>query len=384
MSKPDVVFVPCSDYSEENIDAAMEAVLAPLDALAKIKQGMKIAIKANLVSFMKPQSAATTHPALLCKLVKMLVKRGAEVTVGDSPGGLYNKVYVGRVYAATGVHAVEEVGGSLNWNFDQSSEHFEQGLVAKDFQYTAYLKDFDAVIDFCKLKTHGMMAFSGAAKNMFGVIPGTLKPEYHFHYPKVMDFANMIVDLDEFVKPVLSIIDGIVGMEGNGPTMGSPRKIGVIGASFSPHKLDLASAHLIGLTKENVPTLQAAFERGLIPADVKELNVHGDMDSCVVEDFKRIENYNSINFKNELPGVLGKMFGGIVDKALCSYPVVSNEMCIGCAKCEQICPAKAITLENNHPKFDRAVCIHCFCCQEFCPKGALNVKRPIVARLLNK
>lgn len=380
----DVVIVPCEDYFQEHVDEALAKVLEPIGGLSFVKPGMKVAIKANLVSFMKPQSAATTHPALLCSLVKMLINLGAEVTVGDSPGGLYNKLFVGKVYSATGVYAVEELGGKLNWNFEQSEEHNDNALIAKDFLYTAYLKDFDAVIDFCKLKTHGMMAYSGAAKNLFGVIPGTVKPEYHFRYPNVMDFANMIVDLDEFVKPVLSIIDGVVGMEGNGPTMGTPRQIGIIGASLSPHKLDLAAAYIIGLRRENVPTLQAAYERGLIPASVKDMSINVDIDNFVIEDFKRIENYNSIIFKNELPGVLGKAFGGIVNKALCSVPVVSNATCIGCAKCEQICPAKAIHLRNNRPKIDRSQCIHCFCCQEFCPKGALSVKRPIIARILNK
>lgn len=384
MSLPEVVFVACEDYSQQNVREALERVLEPIDGLSFVKSGMKIAIKANLVSFMKPQSAATTHPALLCELVKMLIELGAEVTVGDSPGGLYNKAYVGHVYTATGMHDVEQAGGRLNWNFEQSLERFDDALIAKEFMYTSYLKDFDAIIDFCKLKTHGMMALSGAAKNMFGVIPGTIKPEYHFRFPKPMDFANMIVDLDEFTKPILSIIDGVVGMEGNGPTMGTPRKIGVLGASFSPHKLDLASAYIIGLTKENVPTLLAAYNRGLIPSTAQELNVYGDLDSFVVKDYKRIENYNSIIFQNELPGVLGKTFGKIVNKALCSYPSVSSNVCIGCAKCEEICPAKAIHMSNHRPDINRNMCIHCFCCQEFCPKGALTVKRPIVARILNK
>lgn len=380
----DVVFVPCKDYSSGCVEKALTDVLEPLGGLSFIKKGMKVAIKANLVSFMKPEAAATTHPALLCRLTSMIVDRGASVIVGDSPGGLYNKAFVSRVYATTQMHDVEKAGGRLNWDFSQTEEHYDEAVICKDFQFTAYLKDCDCIIDFCKLKTHGMMAYSGAVKNMFGVIPGTIKPEYHFRYPNTVDFANMIVDLCQFVKPTLSIIDGVIGMEGNGPTMGRPKHIGVIGASFNPHKLDLAAAYLIGLKKENVPTLMAAYKRGLIPSSVNELDIVGHLDSHVVSDFERIDNYNSIQFNNELPGIFGNAFSKVASRALCSYPKVKVSDCVGCRKCYEICPAKAITMIKDRPHIDRRTCIHCFCCQEFCPKGALKVKRPTVAKVLNK
>ena len=69
--------------------------------------------------------------------------------------------------------------------------------MCRSFRYTAWLDGADAIIDLCKLKTHGMMAMTCGAKNLFGAILGTVKPEYHFRYPDPMDFARMIVDLDE-------------------------------------------------------------------------------------------------------------------------------------------------------------------------------------------
>ena len=88
--KPDVVITGCADYSSEAVRPALERVLAPLGGLDWVQPGMCIAIKANLVTFMKPEGAATTHPSPLCALVKMLSERGADVVVGDSPGGLYD------------------------------------------------------------------------------------------------------------------------------------------------------------------------------------------------------------------------------------------------------------------------------------------------------
>ena len=124
---PDVVITACADYSEEEVRSALEGVLAPLGGLDWVTPGMRIAIKANLVTFMKPEGAATTHPSLLCALVQMLAERGAEVVVGDSPGGLYNAAFVNRVYAATGMKAVEQAGGGLD---DETREIFYRALDA--------------------------------------------------------------------------------------------------------------------------------------------------------------------------------------------------------------------------------------------------------------
>ena len=91
-----------------------------------------------------------------------------------------------------------------------------------------------------------------------------------------------------------------------------------------------------------------------------------------------------LTFTRELPGLWGTLFGKLASAALCSRPVVDRRACVGCEKCKNLCPAKAITMRNRRPVIDRARCIRCFCCQEFCPKGAMRVKRPSVARILNR
>lgn len=273
--KPDVVIAPCADYVHATARTALEQALAPLGGLDWVSPGMKIVIKVNLVTAAKPEEAATIHPGLLCALVELLTERGADVVVGDSPGGLYNASHVNKVYTATGMKAMERYGGRLNQNFEEREAKFPEGRVCRQFRYTAYLDEADAIIDLCKLKTHGMMAMTCGAKNMFGAVPGTVKPEYHFRYPDPRDFARMIVDLDEYFKPRLTIVDAVECMEGNGPTGGTPRHMGALLAGESPHKVDLVCAGLIGLKREEVPTLEAALERGLIPASAEELTVEG-------------------------------------------------------------------------------------------------------------
>ena len=381
MQNYDVSVIHCENYDHDNVKRALSDLISSIGGLDWVENGMKIAIKANLVTFAHPDEAVTTHPALICALIEMLCERGAKVIVGDSPGGLYNAAFLNRVYSVCGLSAVEEVGGELNRNFEHSEAHFENAKVARDFTYTAYLDKADAIINFCKLKTHGMMGMSAAAKNMFGAIPGTMKPEYHFRYPNSADFARMIVDIDEYFAPKikLCIADAIMGMEGNGPTKGTPRKIGCILASKSPHKLDVICAKLIGLSPDDIPTLGAARERGLIPESAEDLSVFGDVDSLVVLDYKNIAVKNSLLFDSR-----SKLFGKIAKMALEAKPKLKTKACKSCKKCKQICPAQAISMVGGRPKIDRSKCIKCFCCQEFCPFGAMDVHRPILAKILTK
>ncbi len=378
----DVSIVPCATYNKNEVKTALSSLLDSFGGLDFIKEGMCIAIKANLVTFAKPEEAVTTHPSLICALIELLLERGVgRVIVGDSPGGLYNSAFLNKVYNVCGLSAVEEAGGELNRNFGQSEAHFPDARIAHAFTYTSYLDEADAIIDFCKLKTHGMMGMSAAAKNMFGVIPGTMKPEYHFRYPNPADFARMIVDIDEYFsdKLKLCIADAIVGMEGNGPTQGTPREIGAILASRSPHKLDMVCAKLIGLSPDSIPTLGAARERGLIPDSINELSIFGDSDSPVISDYNNVAVRNSLLFDSR-----SKLFGKVAKKCLEAKPKVRSSECKGCEKCKEICPAQAITMKNKKPVIDRKKCIKCFCCQEFCPFGAMKVRRTFIARVLNK
>ena len=376
----DVSIVSCPSYEEQDVKKALYEVLSPIGGLDWVTPGIKIAIKANLVSMMKPDSAATTHPALLCALVKELKSRGAEVVIGDSPGGLYNAVFVGRVYSATGMKDTEQYGAVLNQNFSNSEAVFPDAMVTKSFTYTAYLDEADAIINFCKLKTHGMMGMSASVKNMFGVIPGTFKPEYHFRFPNHSDFAKMLIDLNTYFAPKvkLCLMDAVVGMEGNGPTQGKPRKIGALLASADPHSLDLAAAAVIGLGSKDVPTLQVAHELGMIPESAEKLTIHGDLRPFVISDFQNIHVRRSLQFEGH-----GRFAAMFVKSALQASPIPKKKECIGCKKCAEICPARAIEMKNGLPVIDKKKCITCFCCQEFCPKGAMKVHRPLIARILN-
>ncbi len=194
----------------------------------------------------------------------------------------------------------------------------------------------------------------------------------------------MLVDLYEYTRPRLCICDAVIGMEGNGPTQGTPRPIGCLLAAKSGHALDLLSAHLIGLTAHDVPTLTAAVRRGLVPENADALNVIGDPARFIIRDYQTIPSQSDVFFNVFGTGPIGKAMNYIAGRILTPFPRLSAADCVGCGKCAQICPAKAITMENKKPKIARGKCIHCFCCQEFCPKGAMRVGRHLLVRILGK
>ncbi len=366
----------CPSYTPELCRRALNEVLAPI-GLDWVRPGMKIGIKANLVAAMEPEAAATTHPELLAALTELLCQKGAEVIVGDSPGGLYNAASLEKVYRVCGLEAVERAGGRLNRDFSQKEGQFPEGAVLKQFQYTAWLDQCDAIINFCKLKTHGMLTMTGAVKNFFGTIPGTMKPEYHFRFPDPMEFASMLVDLQEYWKPRLHIMDAVVAMEGNGPTAGTPRPVGLLLASGDPYALDWVCAPLMGLPAQRVLTNQIALERGL----VKPFPLPEPLRNSVQEF--RLPPAKSTLFRSLLPGKAGEALGRTIQSALSPRPVLTGDLCIGCGKCAAICPPHAITMKGGRPRIQRSKCITCFCCQEFCPKGALEARRSFLAQLLN-
>ena len=379
-----VIIRPCAGYSQGEARQALEAVLAPLGGLDWVQKGMKVAVKANLISALKPEAAATTHPALLGALAELLLDKGAQPIIGDSPGGVFNRVYVERVYEVCGLKALEAKGAVLNRDFRQKEKRFPEGKALKNFICTAWLDETDAIINFSKLKVHAMMAMTAATKNLFGTIPGSVKAEYHYRFPDYGDFADMLVDLNECFRPRLNLCDAVVAMEGNGPTQGEPRQVGALLASESPYCLDLAAASLLGLTKEDVPYLQAAFRRGLVPAEAKELTVDGDLAAFRQEDFRNISGRHGLTQLIGGSGAVGHLVQGAVTNILQARPELKEDACVGCGVCAGACPAHAIAIVDKKARIDRKQCIRCFCCQELCPCGAMGVHRPLAARIAGR
>ncbi len=376
-----VSLIRCDDYNYEKVKSVIESSIENLGGLEKhINPGEKVLLKLNLLMKKNPEEAVTTHPVFVKALAKTLVDHGAEVIIADSPGGPFNSNVLKGIYKVCGIEEIaKEVGAKLNFNTNSVEIKNEDGVLLKRITAIEVLKEVDKVISVSKLKTHGMMTFTGAVKNMFGIVGGLEKAEYHVRMPNYKDFSNALVDICVASKPVLSFMDGIVGMEGAGPSGGEPRKIEAVIASTSPYHLDVVATNIIGLKSNKVPTIQRSIERGLCKGTLEDIELKGEeIADFAVKDFA-IPEARSINL---LEGKLPKFMGDIINDLLQPRPVFLHDKCIGCSDCAENCPPRVIEMTDKRPVVDLEGCIRCFCCQELCPVKAIDIHRPLLMKLL--
>lgn len=374
-----VYVAACSEYELEKVKCAMREGINGIGGLSHyVSPGERILLKANLLMKKKPEEATTTHPIFMRALADLLIEFGCTVVVGDSPGGPFQVGLLKSLYKACGYEDVfRGTPVVLNEDVSEVLHQHPEGKIIKQLTVIGLLDQVDKVISVSKLKTHGMMRFTGAVKNMFGTIPGIVKAEYHFKMPKTDDFANMLIDVCEHANPVLSFMDGIVGMEGDGPSAGEPRAIGAVLVAANPHDLDYVATQLVGIQPNTVPTIEEALKRGLVKPERIQL-LGEPIASFGVESFITPNIQSVALLKSILPGPLNR----VAEKFLTPKPVFHESSCVGCGECERCCPPKAIEMINNFPKVDLKQCIRCYCCQELCPKKAVTIHRPWLLKQL--
>lgn len=373
----------CNDYDYLKVEEALLSSIEDLGGLSKfIDKGDRVLLKVNLLMRKRPEDATTTHPVFVEAMANILINYGAKVVIGDSPGGPFSERMLKGIYKTTGMEDVAlKTGAKLNYNTASFQKVNPNGLLIKKITLTDMLNDVDKVISVSKLKTHGMMTFTGAVKNMFGVVPGILKAEYHLNMPDYDNFGIALVDICVCANPVLSFMDGIVGMEGVGPSAGTPRHINVIIASDSPYHLDKAACHIIGLEFEKVPTIKASINRNLCAPGLEDIKFTGeDINKFEINDFK-LPKPVPVRVISDLPFFIK----GFVNKHLQPRPVFDHNTCVGCKICDENCPAKVIAMDDkNKPDVDLKGCIRCYCCQELCPQKAVSIYRPLILRTISK
>jgi uncharacterized protein (DUF362 family)/NAD-dependent dihydropyrimidine dehydrogenase PreA subunit len=377
-----VVLKKVTSYDVALIKKALENAVEELGGLHKyMSPGDKVMLKLNLLMKKKPEEATTTHPSFVEALVLVLQDFGATVILADSPGGPFTESRLKGIYEAGGYQEVaNKTGAILNYDVSESKRECKEAKYLKSQRIIHALDTVDHVISVSKLKTHGMMRFTGAVKNLFGIVPGILKAEYHFTMPKTEDFADALIDICLCANPVLSFMDGIVGMEGDGPSAGTPVEIGAVLVSESPYHLDVIATQIVGIEPMSVPTIAQSVKRQLIQGDFSDIVLVGEkLEAFTLEKFD-VPEIRGVGFLEKIPNWLRKPMGGLLQ----TKPVFNHSTCIGCGECASSCPPKVIDMKDRLPYVHLEGCIRCFCCQELCPAKAVDIHRSwLMKRLLD-
>jgi len=357
MVKEKVVIVRCNSYKQKEVDRAIKKILAFLDFPAEKYKGKKVLIKPNVLGYFKENSEAiVTHPSIINTLLKY-----------------FKNAKVGESSAVDTENNLRKLG---YWKFkpvifeehDLVKVRDESLKMMKNFYLPKIVKESDLVINLPKLKTHTLTKMTGAIKNLYGCIPGGVKQILHREAIGEKNFSHLLVDIYLHIKPGLNILDAIVCMEGEGPSSGKPRKVGLLIASKNAIALDVVASKIMGYHPSEILAIEDAVKRGL-----------GSYDYELVGDFKEIPNLKfekPSRFKRALVKVA--LMGMTKEEILCN-----KEKCVKCGICVRHCPKKAITL-NPYPEINPEKCIRCFCCIELCPEHALHLKDNLVIRIANK
>ena len=362
----------CDSYYLEALTLALKNA-AKAAGLPQVS-GKTVLLKPNILSDAAPEKAVTTHPDFLRAVIQLVWEWGASrILVGDSPGlqgpnftpktsGLIN------VIDETDAEWVDFTKGKMEINYPKAKVH-------RRFTVSSVLEEIDLLINLPKLKTHQLMYFTGALKNMFGLIPSIGKSPFHARYPTREAFASMIVDLNLAInKPVYAFMDAVIGMEGQGPGSGTPREVGAVIASTNFLAMDVAACTIMGYPPDKIPTNSEALERRIWLEDISEIEY-----PLFQPDILKIPDFEKIHFKKSRSQLLDFILPKPIKKLrmLNTVPAIDRNLCILCGDCIKICASEAMSFtgeaRQKKVEIDPQRCIRCYCCHEICPAKAIEV-----------
>ncbi len=354
MASNEKVMVMDASYTDDSMKSAVEHVLenVPLEF-----GGKTIMVKPNMAAQCKIEKAATTHPSLIKAVVDALKRRGAKkIMVGDNPGATAYGINE-KCARTTGIL---DAAGDCYVNMMARPRDMEINSPFLDHvNISSEFFECDYFINLPKLKGHSHAYMTGAIKNLYGMCVGGEKARLHVIGKDPRKFAEVLVDLFDFRTPDLNIMDAVIGMEGNGPTNGTPRQIGKIVAGTNGFALDAVCTKMIGYNFNRVKTLEVGKDRGRWCGDVDALEIEGSLPN--IDKFKPPFTFGAY-----------ALFSQVMSPFISCLPRINKDGCKKCGVCASHCPVDACTWKKGElPVIDKAACIKCYCCQEFCPSDAI-------------
>lgn len=361
---PSVSIVKCQSYDDEVVLRGLRQAIDLLGGIqAFVRKGQRVLLKPNLLYGKPPEKAVTTHPSIVKGMIQIVQEAGGIPLIGDSAsvGSLI------RTAEKAGIKAVADAMNCPLVEFDRPTQPLHRdGTRFKQLELDQSVLEADVVINLPKWKTHAQMVLTLGVKNLFGCVPGPRKALWHLKAGEDRKvFAQVLIDIYQTVRPSLTVLDGIVGMEGNGPNSGQPIPIGLILASNDALGLDQIVCDLLRIPRDSLFTNQVAFEQGMGKGEIEVLG-------------ERLEEIKIPKFRFPTPSQIGwglpKFIRSALKNSLTSKPVILKDRCKNCDQCSKICPPKALIRTEMGLVFDYTLCIRCFCCLEVCPEGAITIK----------
>jgi len=374
-----VYLAPCTDYEVSQILEKMMSGLSLLGMDSGMLHGKRVLIKPNLLKTSAPEHAVVTHPEFFRAAVRLVKMWGGRPVMAESPAFQP----LSKVMKKTGYDRVVEeenceVADPQNTEvlFHESPAKFKRFEISKAFF------DADVVINLPKLKTHGLTYLTGAVKNLFGLVYGLNKSQWHLRARSGEEFSGLLLDLyaallqgPERPKSFIHMMDALTGMEGEGPgSSGRPKEIGALLIGQDALAVDAVAVDLVNLDRKRVHTLTLGRKRDLGATDPESIRILGSrLDDLAIHDYVPSKSSGDPSPVSKWP-LNTELFKNL----LVERPVPSEERCTLCYQCRAICPAGAIEKSNGRrgvPVYDYDKCIRCYCCMEICPEAAIRLKR---------
>lgn len=369
MSK--VIIQECKDYGLDNLISQINLGVEKLGGWnAFVHPGNVVLLKVNLIGPKASETAAVTHSEFVRAMVRILKHLGCTVWIGDSSGGAIAGIApTAQSFKVAGYEKVANEEGAEIKNFDREGVVEVQPKSRPDEKmYLAKpIFDADVVINLPKLKSHSAAIYTGATKNVFGCIPGLRKAMYHQMAPNPVDFGEIIADIHQAGKFNLHIMDGIIAMQGEGPTAGDVYLGNKILISSDPLALDAVATKMLGMEIDDVPILVTAQKRNIGEGNLENITIDGDYNTIPrLENFKFPKRYKSTKKRNYQAVVK------VID-FFKTYPRINMKKCKKCNMCIESCPVQAINKETKQISYEK--CIECMCCHELCMHSAVELKK---------
>lgn len=282
-------FVAKVDHYQRNIAEIIKLGIRQLGIVPEELKDKRILLKPNLVETASGAPHINTHPLVLRGAIEAFLGLGAAaVAVAEGPGHRRDSL---AVYEESGLadvltedkirfHDLNYVSGYPLLNAGRQSS-------LKTLTFPELFKQMDWIVSVAKMKTHHIAGATLTMKNLFGVMPGI-----YYGWPKnVLHHAgveNSILDINATLKPQFAIVDGIVGMEGDGPIMGDPKKAGVLVMGRNLPAVDATCCRIMGIDPYKVSYLERA-DNWLGPIAEGAIEQRGETIASVRTNFSLIE-----------------------------------------------------------------------------------------------